>query len=94
MHLPRARARFVREIEVSSRLQYAGIVPIYAVGEAEGIPHFAMELVRGCTLGDAVDSVRARAPDSLRDVDLERSPRATWNARRCASPRARPGVAG
>ena len=40
-----ARQRFCREVEAVSRLQHHSIVPIYAVGNEEGVPYFAMEFL-------------------------------------------------
>jgi serine/threonine protein kinase len=70
LYFPRARERFRRETEAVARLQHAGIVPIYTVGEERGLPYFAMELVDGCTLAEAVAELRGRAPESLRGADL------------------------
>jgi formylglycine-generating enzyme required for sulfatase activity/serine/threonine protein kinase len=65
-----SRARFRREAEAVARLQHPGIVPIFAVGEEQGIPYFAMERVRGCTLAHALRALRDRAPESLEGADL------------------------
>ena len=62
LYFDRARARFQREIESVVRLKHAGIVAIHAVGEANGIPYFAMEYVEGCTLAQILDAVRGRSP--------------------------------
>ena len=41
----KARQRFVREGEVTARLNHPGIVRVYSAGEVEGIPYLAYELV-------------------------------------------------
>ena len=67
-----ALPRFRREVEAVARLKHPGIVQIYAVGEAEGVPYFAMERVDGCTLGDALEALQGRDPHALRGADLAR----------------------
>ena len=52
--------RFLREAEVTSRLEHPGVVPIYALGTDEaGSPCYAMRFVRGATLQDAIDAFHA-----------------------------------
>ncbi len=70
LFFPGSRERFRREVETVARLQHPGIVPIYTVGEDGGVPYFAMELVRGCTLAEALDHLAGRAPHRLRGADL------------------------
>src|SRR5688500_4186702 len=54
-HRPAEVARFVREALITARLQHPGIVPIYDAGtRAGGEPCFAMRLVPGSTLRDAI----------------------------------------
>ena len=65
-----ARERFRREVEAVARLSHAGIVPVYQVGEENGIPWFAMELVEGQSLAEIVVRLRGSVPASLRDTDL------------------------
>jgi serine/threonine-protein kinase len=43
-------ARFRAEAKSAARLEHAGIVPVYEVGEFEGQPYFTMKLVEGTTL--------------------------------------------
>jgi formylglycine-generating enzyme required for sulfatase activity len=45
-------ARFKAEAGQASRLSHPGILPVFAVGETEGVNWFAMELVRGEDLGE------------------------------------------
>jgi tetratricopeptide (TPR) repeat protein/tRNA A-37 threonylcarbamoyl transferase component Bud32 len=40
-------ARFRREAQALALLHHTNIVPIYAFGEHEGIPYYAMQLIRG-----------------------------------------------
>jgi serine/threonine protein kinase/tetratricopeptide (TPR) repeat protein len=46
------RRRFLREARVGMELDHPGIVKVFDVGEAEGRPYMAMELVQGKTLED------------------------------------------
>ena len=50
------RDRFVREARAAGRLQHPGIVTVYDVGEADGIPYLVMEFVNGRTLASAMES--------------------------------------
>ena len=52
---PEYRRRFLREAEVTGRLEHPGIVPVYGLGcDDRGAPCYAMQLVRGETLESAV----------------------------------------
>ncbi len=75
---PGARARFRREVEAIARLGDAGIVPIYSVGEDHGVDFFAMEYVRGASLGDVLAAVHATPAANLlgRDVAVVAAARA------------------
>ena len=43
-------ARFAREVATVARLQQANIIPVYATGEAGGLPYYIMPFVRGESL--------------------------------------------
>src|SRR5262249_41747590 len=47
---PAERARFKAEAEAVARLQHAHIVQIHEIGEAAGLPFFALEFVEGGSL--------------------------------------------
>ena len=59
-----ARERFLREARSAGKLLHPGIVTIFDVGEADGIPYLAMEFVEGETL-DAVCREDALLPVPL-----------------------------
>src|SRR5262245_25379595 len=52
---PECRERFVREAEITGRLEHPGVVPVYGLlPDAAGRPVYAMRFVRGDTLHDAL----------------------------------------
>ena len=55
---PAIRTRFTREAQTSAQLSHAHIVPIYDVGERDGIAYFVMAIVTGGNLA----SLLAREP--------------------------------
>ncbi|HVS20144.1 MAG TPA: serine/threonine-protein kinase, partial [Planctomycetota bacterium] len=72
LYFPGARERFQREVLSVSRMSHPGIAPVFTVGEEAGIPFFAMELVHGPSLADALEALQARRPAELSGADLER----------------------
>ena len=55
-HDPVFQARFLFEAEVTGRLEHPGIVPVYSLSRhADGRPYYAMRLLDGGTLRDAIE---------------------------------------
>jgi serine/threonine protein kinase len=58
---PESRRRFLREAEITAQLEHPGVVPIYGLGSDDrGHPYYAMRLVRGYTLKEAIDRFHQR----------------------------------
>lgn len=68
---PDARERMLREVQAVAGLDHPGIVKVFDVGEAEGVPFYSMEWIRGATLADVVERARGRSPDELRGADMQ-----------------------
>lgn len=47
--------RFRREARSQARLSHGNVVPIYYIGESDGLMFFAMELIEGQSLADLID---------------------------------------
>jgi serine/threonine protein kinase len=70
---PAALDRFRLEGEAIARLRHPGIVRVYAVGEAGGLPYMALEYVDGPTLRGARRRPRRGPPPSWSAVSPRRS---------------------
>ena len=59
----RTRQRFEREARAAARLHHTNIVPVFGVGEHEGIPYYAMQFIPGLPLDAVLDELK-RLPGS------------------------------
>ena len=80
------RERFQREVEAVARLAHPAIAMVYTVGEASGVPYFAMELVEGVSLDRVLAELRECEPAQLKAADLARSLARLATGREPASP--------
>ncbi len=55
---PSRRERFLREARAAARLHHTRIVPVFEVGEAEGILFYAMQHIAGCGLDRVIRELR------------------------------------
>lgn len=69
---PDSQARFVLEGRLTGMLEHPGIVPVYGMGrDADGRPYYAMRLIRGQSLKEAIREYHAdasRPPARLREL--------------------------
>jgi eukaryotic-like serine/threonine-protein kinase len=52
------RKRFVREAKAAARLHHTNIVPVFDVGEADGVNYYAMQFIQGLGLDQVLDELR------------------------------------
>jgi tetratricopeptide (TPR) repeat protein len=65
---PGFRRRFLLEAEVTAHLEHPGVVPVYGMGQdAQGRLFYAMRLVGGETLSDAIRRLYAGRTENARD---------------------------
>ena len=57
------RERFRREARAAAKLHHSNIVPVYDVGEENGVPFYAMQFIDGPTLRDVIDARRRDGRD-------------------------------
>ncbi|MGM0554815.1 MAG: protein kinase domain-containing protein [Myxococcota bacterium] len=63
--------RFKREARTQARLSHPNVVPIYFIGEEEGLHFFAMELVEGESLADRLERGDDLDPDEAIDLLIQ-----------------------
>src|SRR5688500_2795129 len=63
---PEARTRLVREARAAAQLDHPNVVAVYDVGEVEGSPYIAMELVSGRTLRSYVGDASVTPKERVR----------------------------
>ena len=65
---PLFRNRFQLEAETAAQLQHPNIVPIYRVGEADGLSYFTMGYIEGESLADRMRGVGRLSPRESRRI--------------------------
>jgi serine/threonine-protein kinase len=67
-HDAAVRSRFTREAQTSAQLSHPNIVPIFDVGEREGIAYFVMALVTGGNLAKRIEEQQLRPISEVRRI--------------------------
>jgi WD40 repeat protein/serine/threonine protein kinase len=62
----RARRRFEREAKSAARLHHTNIVPVFGVGEQDGLPYFVMQFIQGLGLDVVLDELKKLQPGNAR----------------------------
>ncbi|MBN1119594.1 MAG: serine/threonine-protein kinase [Anaerolineae bacterium] len=60
--------RFEREVQTIAHLEHLHILPVYDVGEDQGIPYFVMRYLSGGTLADLIDTRLPPLPSVVRII--------------------------
>jgi serine/threonine protein kinase len=67
---PDSRSRFTREAEITGCLEHPGIVPVYGLGTyPDGRPFYAMRLIRGDSLKEAIERFHERPRAGQQPLD-------------------------
>src|SRR5262245_35873087 len=75
--------RFLREARTAAALHHTNIVPVFDVGQVDGVPYYAMQLIDGTPLGGLADCgtrnpelelpTRTHTPDPVPEADGTRT---------------------
>ncbi len=58
----RTKHRFEREARAAARLHHTNIVPVFGVGEHEGLPYYVMQFIQGLGLDEVLRELRRLKP--------------------------------
>ena len=70
LHDPQFSVRFHREAKTIAKLEHPAIVPVYDVGEAEGLPYFVMRYMDGGSLDDKLDGGSLSLKETARIISV------------------------
>ena len=73
------RRRFEREARAAAKLHHTNIVPVFGVGEQDGMRYYVMQFIQGLGIDEVIDELRRihsgkAAPDQEPDERLHGSP--------------------
>src|SRR5262245_10977209 len=72
---PRQLGRFQREARAAARLHHTNIVPVFGVGEQDGLHYYVMQFIQGLGLDLVLDELRRlRKPRGQQSLALTETP--------------------
>ena len=89
---PQQTARFQREARAAAKLHHTNIVPVYGVGEQDGLHYYVMQFIQGLGLNEVLTEVRRlrqtrpasnqpAAAGEAKDVSAAAVARSLWTGR-------------
>src|SRR6516162_7255091 len=54
----RAKQRFEREAKAAAKLHHTNIVPVFGVGEQDGLPYYVMQFIQGLGLNQVLEELK------------------------------------
>lgn len=69
LHDPLFRERFKREVKIIAALEHAAIVPVYDVGDEDGVPFFVMRYMPGGSLTNQIEKGKFSMEDAARIIE-------------------------
>jgi WD40 repeat protein/serine/threonine protein kinase len=64
----KTKKRFEREAKAAAKLHHTNIVPVFAVGEHEGLPYYAMQFIQGTGLDVVIKELARLQPGAKSDA--------------------------
>ncbi len=55
---PKQRSRFEREAKAAARLHHTNIVPVFGVGESNGLVYYVMQFIQGLALDEVLEELK------------------------------------
>ena len=62
----KAKRRFEREAKAAARLHHTNIVPVFGVGEQDGMPYYVMQFIQGLGLDEVLEELKNLQPGGAR----------------------------
>ncbi len=66
----KAKRRFEREAKAAAKLHHTNIVPVFGVGEQDGIPYYVMQFIEGPALNDVLEELKKPQLDDAKAAAL------------------------
>src|SRR6266480_5948394 len=68
----RTKQRFEREAKAAAKLHHTNIVPVFGVGEHDGLPYYVMQFIPGLGLDEVLEELKRLQPGKARSGSTSR----------------------